>query len=625
MQGKLGVLQRTRSLWACAVCYLLVSLLGAGPVQADKIDNLKAAMRTAAGGALWDRVEALQWEASLRASGFAGRSTGLIDRYSQQFKELADLGVLTKASGIDAGGPWQGDYSGGVHGLQADEAQQVFASHAWLYARRWLDVDDGGAWSGLGIASEGSRLFWTVTVTPKGGRTLVLWIDQTSHLIDRAELDLAIFHETIRYGGYEQFAGLTLPTAISVDVGDPGDADILTVERWTVIPKPDNHVLQRPKMPDDSRVTDGKSSSTSPLILEGNTLLVMASINDGPPMRFVLDTGGHAILTPEAASQLGLVGSGGGQGYGAGSGSTTEQYVRTERFAIGTAEITGAPFIISPQPYISRERGNGEQVAGILGLEVFERFAVALDYAARTVTLTPLAQFAPPQSGVAVPIKFADDCPLIDGSLNGLPGIIAIDTGNSGDPVIQGRFARRTGLDKAFEGGIDLVSTGQGGDAVSTEARLDELGLGPVRLAHVLARVAYDRAGAFSSRSEAANVGESILRLFKVTFDYRRVTMTLERQNGSEPPPFPRAGVQLRKLTPDAFTATVVAPGGPAINAGIEQGSKVVAVDGTDAADLAGSDIWSKLRQSPGTVVNLTLEKAGERRTVSLTLQDTLP
>ncbi len=611
--------------WAYAACCLLVFFLCTGPVQADEIDDLKAAMRTAAGGVLWDRVEALQWEATLRSSGLAGRSTGLIDRHPQRFKELANFSILTEASGFDAGGPWQGDYSGGVHGLQADEARQVFASHGWLYARGWLDADDPATWSGLGSANEAGKPFWTVTVTPKDGRTLVLWIDQSSYLIDHAELDLATFHETIRYGAYQRFTGLILPTTVSVDVGDPDNADVFTVERWATAPKLDDYALQRPDMPDDSRITDGKSSSTVPLVLEGNTLLVTASVNDGPPMRFVLDTGGHAILTPEAAAQLKLTGSGGGQSYGAGEGSTPEQYVRTQRLTIGAAEIVGVPFSIAPQPYSFRERGRGEQVAGILGLEVFERFAVTLDYAGRSITLTPLARFQPLKSGTVIPIEFADDCPLVEGTLNGLLGIIAVDTGNSGDLVVQGRFARRTGLDAAFDGGIDLVSTDQGGDAVSTEARLGELGLGPVRLAHVLARVAYDRAGAFSSHSEAGNVGESILQLFKVTFDYGRSTMTLEWQEGSQSPPFPRAGVQLRKLAPEAFTAAVVTPGGPAADAGLVQGDQVVAVDGVDAADLSRSDIWTKLRQPPGTVMALALEKAGERRTISLVLQDALP
>ncbi len=81
---------------------------------------------------------------------------------------------------------------------------------------------------------EGDKRFWIASVTPKGGRTLVLWIDQMSHLIDRAELDLAIFHKTIRYGAYQQFDGLTLPTTIASDLGDPSDVDRVTVQRWTV-------------------------------------------------------------------------------------------------------------------------------------------------------------------------------------------------------------------------------------------------------------------------------------------------------------------------------------------------------------------------------------------------------
>lgn len=190
---------------------------------------------------------------------------------------------------------------------------------------------------------------------------------------------------------------------------------------------------------------------------------------------------------------------------------------------------------------------------------------------------------------------------------------------------MQGRFARATGLDAAFKGGVGGVSSGQGGDSINIMARLDRIDLGGVSLIRPLVRVAYDTAGALSSRSEAGNVGEAALSLFKVTFDYGRKTMTLERDPDAAPEPFPRAGLGARKLSAVAFTVGVLTPGGPAEQAGVAKGDRILSMDGVAASELAGSDFQEKIRQPAGTAVRLEVEHAGVRRMVTVALRDILP
>ena len=607
---------------ASAVVFVIAAI---GTAQADSSHDLRAEMRAAAGGAAWVSTEALEWVGTDRSSGLDGTYKALIDRRSGRFREAARFSVGQSADGIDAAGPWHMDNSGGVHALDAAEARKVYTTYAWLFGRAWLSDDDRATWSAPTWVTEGGRAFEAVTVTPEGGRAVILRVDCATHLIERAELDLAIFHQTIRYADYRTFDGLVLPTTVTTDVGDPDDLDVVTVARWAPTHAPMDGTLTRPRTPDDWRMAGGQSSTTVPMLFEAGKLLVMASVNGAAPMPFILDTGGHAILTRDAAVRLGLAGIGQGVTYGAGEGSTAEQFARSDTLAIGAAEITGVPFEIAAEPYYFSERGSQQPIAGILGLEVFERFAVTLDHRARAVTLTPLPDFAPPASGVAVPIRFADDIPLVDGAINGRPGILAVDTGNSGDIVVQGRFARATGLDAAFKGGVGGVSSGQGGDSVYTIARLDGIDLGGVSLACPLARVAYDTAGAFSSRSEAGNVGEAALSLFKVTFDYGRQTMTLEHDPDAAPEPFPRAGLGARKLSAEAFTVGVLTPGGPADQAGLARGDRILSIDGVAASELAGSDFQNKIRQPVGTAVRLELEHDGVQRMVTVVLRDIIP
>ena len=596
-----------------------------GTARADALADLRAEMHVAAGGAAWVGVEALEWAGTDRSSGFEGPYKALIDRRSSRFREAAKFSVGQSADRIDAAGPWHADNSGGVHALDAEEARKVYATYAWLFGRAWLSDDDRSTWSAPRQVKDGARAFDILTVTPEGGRAVTLRVDHATHLIDRAELDLAIFHQTIRYADYKTFDGLVLPTTVTTDVGDPDDLDVVTVARWAPAHASVEGTLARPRTPNDWRMAGGQRNATVPMLFEAGELLVMASVNGAAPMPFILDTGGHAILTRDAAARLGLAGIGQGVSYGAGEGSTAEQFARSDTLSIGAAEIAGVPFEILAEPYYFSERGLQQPIAGILGLEVFERFAVALDYRARTVTLTPLPAVVPPTSGVAVPIHFADDTPLVDGAINRRPGILAIDTGNSGDIVIQGRFARATGLDAAFKGGVEIVSSGEGGDSVNTIARLDRIDLGGISLPRPLARVAYDTAGAFSSRSEAANVGEATLSLFKVTFDYSRQTMTLERDPDAVPEPLPRAGLGARKLSAEAFTVNVLTPGGPAEQAGVAKGDRILSVDGVAVSELAGSEFQEKIRQATGTALQLEIDHTGVRYMVTVALRDILP
>ena len=48
--------------------------------------------------------------------------------------------------------------------------------------------------------------------------------------------------------------------------------------------------------------------------------------------------------------------------------------------------------------------------------------------------------------GRAVPITFDDDMPLLEGRIDGVTGLIALDTGNSSTMVVQSVWARKHGL-----------------------------------------------------------------------------------------------------------------------------------------------------------------------------------
>jgi predicted aspartyl protease len=358
------------------------------------------------------------------------------------------------------------------------------------------------------------------------------------------------------------------------------------------------------------------------MMLEGRQLMVWASINGRPEMPFILDTGGHAILTAQAAKSLGLAAAGAGKSGGSGAGTISTAYTRAHSVRIGSAELLDQPFLVIPYPYSFYERGKRTPLAGILGLEFFERFAVRLDYGDRTVTLTPLSTFRDSR-GTAVPITFESDpdVPMIDAAADGYGGLFGVDTGNAGDLILFGPFLERTGLDARYAGGTVIIGHGTGGTNTGHRETLRTFTIGGSALHGIEANFTKMKTGAFSAWTQAGNVGFTILSRFVPTFDYSRQTLYLAPARRATPIPKNRLGLAFEKDEPGAFDVIAVKPGSAAATAGIVAGDRIIAIDGKRADDFSRADLVGIVAQAPGTAVSLRVLHSGTARDVTLTLR----
>src|SRR2546430_1871052 len=100
--------------------------------------------------------------------------------------------------------------------------------------------------------------------------------------------------------------------------------------------------------------------------------------------------------------------------------------------------------------------------------------------------------------GRAVPITFDDDMPSLEGRIDGVTGLIALDTGNSSTMVVQSVWARKHGLAERLKRGIETVS--YGGASRNWASRIATLEIGDTVLKRSIVRYAEDKVGAFSSR-----------------------------------------------------------------------------------------------------------------------------
>ena len=200
-------------------------------------------------------------------------------------------------------------------------------------------------------------------------------------------------------------------------------------------------------------------------------------------MPFILDTGGHAILDTVAARMLGVHATGSGVSGGAGAGTIALQYARVRSIRIGNAELLDQPMLVIPYSYDFYERGRRVPLAGILGLEWFERYAARIDYIGKRLTLTPLRNFRMSAAATRVPIRFQEDMPLAPAAADGHAGSFGVDTGNAGMLVLYGDFLRRTGLLAKYAGGYTVRGQGTGGANTGRIETLARFSIGGTRAA----------------------------------------------------------------------------------------------------------------------------------------------
>jgi hypothetical protein len=290
----------------------------------------------------------------------------------------------------------------------------------------------------------------------------------------------------------------------------------------------DASAFEPPPAPNDASIDTPSGVAGvpfSPERMHGRThpfVVLVASVNGGPPMRFLLDTGGQNILTPAAAKRLGIVAAGTAQVGGAGSGTVPYSFAWVNRLRIGDALMTHQPFMILSLADVLPD------IDGIVGAELLSRFTARFDFAQETLQL---ARTAPPSwlDGITSPIAFDKNSPDIAGLLDGFSGRFTLDTGSDGSLDINAPFAAKNNLYARYHAKPDDVITGVGGGVRTARITVKHLSLGNSAIANVRSTLAYPAPNSVSDDPTiVGNIGELVLRHWStMVLDYRALTITL--------------------------------------------------------------------------------------------------
>ena len=595
---------------------------------APTVESVLAANHAAVGPAPVSGAARVEYDHT--ESGLTGPLIDRFDLTTGAYVETEQAGPIGLATGYDGTIPWQRDISVANTRQEGGDRVQTAVNTAYRFANLWWRPDRGGAVIAYaGRETVGGRALDHLVVTPRGGKRFDAWFDAGAHLLARTLEDQQFLHVTETYDDYRPEGGLVLAHRLK---GDPGVGPMaISTSTLTAVsfgPAEPLAAYSCPTAPPaGASIEGGAASDTVPFRLLNNHVYVQALVNGKGPYTFIVDTGGHTLLSPRVVAEAGLKPVGEAVTSGAGDGHSTTGFVHFDEIAIGQVRLRDE---IGFATAIYDRSIEGIPVDGMIGFELIRRMVTQIDYGRHTLTFFDPARFEPkafpPKDlGVAIPFVFYDHLPDVKGSIDGLPARFDIDTGSRTALDLTSPFVAAHDLRAKFTHGTSAVTGwGVGGPARDYMVRLPSIKLGPVEVDHLAAGLSEAKGGSFADPNYEGNVGTALLKRFVVTFDYAHQIMYLKRITPTPPDvgTFDRSGLWINAKS-GGFEVVDVAKGSAAADAGVAVGDVITAIDGEPAREEALSDARLLLRARPvGTKVKLTVRRGSESRAILLTLRD---
>ncbi len=567
----------------------------------------------------------LQLDYRYAADGLVGTRRAIVDLASGAYVDADAAGAVTRGEGYDGRLPWMRDFSGAYTPQQGGDRIPVAVSEAYRRANRWWRADRGGAAIAyLGREIIDGNAYDHLSIAPQGGQPFEAWFDAHTHLLGRIAETQQFFKTRTFYTDYRREGAALLPHALSFDPGvgkDYYESLQLQHADFSAARSPASYACPD-EAPTGMTLDGGKPSVSMPFRLLNNHIYVQGRVNGKGPYNFIVDTGGNTLLSPRIAAEAGLETQGSAASSGTGEKTQTSGFALARDIDVGGVRMNDQLAMITPVYDVSIE---GIPVDGMIGFEVFRRFAVRIDYGRHVLTVTDFAHFDPRGAGTPVPFVFYDHLPFVQGRIDGMPARFDIDTGSRSELDITSPFADKARLRERYAKGVSaIVGWGVGGSSRSYVVRIPSVELGSVKLENVVGGLSESKGGSISDTNYEGNIGSGLLKRFVVSFDYAHQRMYLQRL---QPPPadagqFDRSGLWLN-AEDGGYRVVGLAAGSAAAEAGLAEGDVILRLDGKPAETAQLSATRELLRTRPvGSVVDVVYRRAGSEHSARLRLRD---
>src|ERR1044071_1449121 len=266
--------------------------------------------------------------------------------------------------------------------------------------------------------------------------------------------------------------------------------------------------LEAPSSP-SPKIAGGKKSFSIPFELVDNRIFVKVRLNGRGPYHFLIDTGGYASVSMDVARSLGLPMGEEGQGAGAGQNVVVAHETKIAEIQLGDLTLTNQDAYASTAYVDARHVFGSKPFDGVLGLPLFQKMVVKVDYERGRLTFIEGVSFKYAGAGVVVPFELDRFAPIVRGELDGVTGRFTIDTGARSSLLLRGPFVESNGLRAKYAPKVEAVTGwGNGGPIRSQVTRAKTLKLGPLEVHNPVTLFSLQKSGLLATMtSDAGLVG----------------------------------------------------------------------------------------------------------------------
>lgn len=343
----------------------------------------------------------------------------------------------------------------------------------------------------------------------------------------------------------------------------------------------------------NSDSASSKPVTTVSFQLFHNRVYVPVSVNGRQTIEMVLDNGAAISgLSLETAQEVQLQIRGKAQLAGNGEARAKVKLAKDVTLRLGDVELRENQIVVAS--FHDLEAHEGRAIEGVLGVGLFRRYVVVIDYASRRLELYEPQGFVPPAGGEVIPLSFKGGTALFHASISlpeqePIPVNLAIDSGTYSAVRLYHPFVEKRQLIGAMKNSADSFGFGIGGEFPEKLGHLDVLQIGSISLKKPSVSFSQASRGATVQDDIDGTIGGEVLGRFKVVVDFPHEQMVLQRgESFSKPFPADTSGLILQALRPDFKLISVlhVMPDTPAAQAGIREGDVILSVNHQEAAPL---------------------------------------
>ena len=351
-----------------------------------------------------------------------------------------------------------------------------------------------------------------------------------------------------------------------------------------------------------------------PFTIDDVRPFVPVSVN-GKVFHFLVDTGaaGHNTLALRTARELGLVRRAAGTMSGANAGALAIESAVVDRFTMGPIVLRGATFSVAD--FAPLERRIGFRLDGIVASETLIHHRIRFDYPRRVIVVDPSDTLDAP----SVPTRIEGGWPVVEATVDRTRGRFLLDTGDRSYLTLFTPFA--TAHYPVPQRRLRNVTTGYGLVApIVTDLVRTRLDLGALHVPELVTRLATQQKGGFASDALAGTIGSGTLLHSVVEIDYRAGSVRIQAAATQPRSEWDHAGMWLSR-DGDALLVDGVVPHGPAEEAGLHDGDRLVALNSVPARDVDLPALRARLASFKNLVLIVTRRTAtgDEQLSVKLT------